>query len=307
MQRKFALAMTRLVLAVAAVLSFANAANAQVDVTLPTPTDDRWHYPFNMTGGTRASGTIFRAPTGSGFDLRDGEIAIRFRPSTNFGDPDYIPTGYPAEDYTFTSASLTIYHLPGTYGWDTRSATPVNPNGDPFAFEIFGMDVDEETTFTLASWTESSPYVGQSQGLFTPVNQRRQPFPLNLDDQAAEQNVANDPTAQSWGVGYPKNGYGTGTGQYEPNVPVATPFPIEIALDCTNPRVVAYIREGLRIGRIDWILCSTSEPAGMGFSPIVPNLAMKEYTAVPGTPDPAFTLYGFSLPPASNGNWMQYE
>jgi hypothetical protein len=280
---------------------------AQQDATFPAPSDDRWHYPFNFTPGVRPNATIFTASNTPDFDYYDGVILLRFSLETGQpGSPDVaIPTGLPPASYEFTGAEVTIQHDPGTidpYTWDTRPATLTPPNGagQPFELKIFGVGLDDDfTEFTLDEWTETSPYFGQQPGPTGDV--RRNPHPLNIDDQAAEQSVSNDPAAPAWGTGEPV--YGSNPGEYTPGAIAPAPFPVTFTVDVSNPRVKAYIQEGLAQGYIDWALVASVDAAMMSANTNVPRFFFKE----DGTVAPAsFVLRDFQTPAAVDG-WNLYE
>lgn len=282
------------------------------DITIATPSDDRWVYPFNFSfpPGSRATGSMFTVPPGIGLDYRDAEIALRFRTqNTDSLAADYIPTGLAPQAYEFTTVTLTVYHNSGTYTWDTRNPA-INAAGKPFALEVFGFGVDAPpafTGFTTETWNENSPFFGQSQGVSTPAGQRRNPFPLSVNQNDPELSEANDINATPWGFGFPV--YGTNPGEYTPGVAASVPFPITYTLDVSNPRVRAYIQEGLSRGRIEWILSSTALAGGMGPPPpVIPVIIMKESAAAP---DPAMTIQGLttnpSVPSSTSGSWSVLE
>ena len=283
-------------------LAAAVSGQAQQDKNLPC-TADRWHYPFAFSPppATRPTATVFAAPPAAGFDYRDGEMLLRFSPITTPGDPDYVPANGDPDRYGFTGAKVIVYHTAGTFSWDTR--TPVlNSSNRPFAIELFGMGVDADLApLTRDTWLETTPFQGQSDGNVSPVGQRRNPHPLCIDAGAAEQNMANDIDAVPWATGEPV--YGTAPGEYEPNTAVADVFPITFTLDVSNPRVRAYIQEGIARNGIEFVITCTGEPAGMGPDPITPVLATRENSTAPA---PVLIIEGFTLPSSATA-WSLYE
>lgn len=272
------------------------------DVVIDEPSDDRWHYPFNMSGGARPTGAVFTGPFAQPFDYRDGQILLRFRPElADDQDAAHIPAGLQPTQYDFTGARVILWHSTGNFGWDTNNPA-TNSYGEDFRLEIFGMGIDAGfMDFTMDTWTENTGFQGQAPG--PPPVLRRNPHALNIDDTAAELNVSNDATAEPWGIGLPV--YGMGSGEYLPGVNTLDVFPITFELDIANPRVKQYLREELAAGRIHWVVGSTGEPAGMGPDPNIPLLHMKESTEAPA---PRFELDGLTIAgPMSVRDWMVYE
>ncbi|MDX2177042.1 MAG: hypothetical protein SF028_11295 [Candidatus Sumerlaeia bacterium] len=251
------------------------------DKTIAAPSDDRWHYPFNQTPGFRTTASLFVTPPNTGFDYRDAMMMIRWRPSQDSLAPDFIPSGLDPSEYEFDAVRITVHHATGTYTWDTRNPA-VNFQGKPFVMEVFGFDVDSGVSFTEETWTEFSPFFGQSP--FTPTGIRN-PHPLNLQSTSPQPNATNLVDAQPWGFGEPV--YGTDPGEYTPGVAATTPFPVTFTLDLSNIRVKRYIQEALAAGRLEFVLSSTAGPADPGGGPpggaqtFVPVLTTKENTTAP--------------------------
>jgi hypothetical protein len=277
-------------------------ASAQADLTLPEPSDDRWHYPFNTLPGFQTSAAAFSFVQTPGptfcFDYRDGNIYLRYEPSQNPGDPDYIPSGFDPSNYEFTGAELVIHHAAGTYTWDVDNPS-TNSLGIPFRMELFGLGLDSSfTTFTLQTWDEVTTYVGGSAACPSP---ERAPYPLNIDDSAPVQNVAKDPAATAWAVGVPDN-------SYTPGVNNAQPFPVSFTLDTGNPRVKAYIQEQLSAGYLLWSVGSTAQGAMGPPSPTIPRFVLRGTGVDPYLFPASFTLTGFQLVgPAAVTDWSVFE
>lgn len=288
----------------AAAFLAAQASSAAAADRILTCSDDRWSYPFafSPSPATRTTASVFSAPLASGFDYRDGQMLLRFRNTTTPGDPNYVPANGDPDRYGFTGAKVVIHHAPGTYTWDTRTPA-TNSAGRPFRLEIFGMGVDAAAApLTIDTWVETTAFQGQSSGLVTPSGQRRNPHPLNIDAGAAEQSEANNIDAVPWGLGLPE--YGTAAGEYTPGVAATAAFPITFTLDVSNPRVRAFIQEGLVSGGVEFVVCSTAEPPPMTINDTIPVLSTKD--AAPTIPGPYMVLENFTLPSAA-GNWSLYE
>src|SRR5690606_5096687 len=133
------------------------------DATLTPPDEDRWHYPFNFTPGSRSSASLFTSTPGEGFDYRDAMIYIRFRTDGSGAAGVTVPAGLDPEEYAFYSVQITLYHdNASTVTWDTRPPLPVDSAGEEFRLEVFGLGISPDFSgFTLDEWTESSPFVGQ--------------------------------------------------------------------------------------------------------------------------------------------------
>lgn len=279
-------------------------------VTLARPTDDRWHYPFNGTPGTRTLGPIFSSDPSGGFNYRDAMDLFRFRPNTtNPLDPEYIQPGLPLSQYRVVGAKLTVYSPPSAgpqaFTWDTRDTVTSDSLGNLQMIQLFGMGNNDPLTmthptepFTLASWVETSPFFG---AVPFPGSTERSPYPLNLDDLAPTQNVTDDPAAIPWALGEPV--YGSNPGEYAPGVIAAAPFPITFTLDLGNERIRSYIKQGLQNGWIDWVIAGTFN-SSMGGGTQYPQIIMKDNSLnLPAKLELEFCV----CPPNAVSEWSYYE
>lgn len=275
-------------------------------VVLDGPSDDRWQYPFNGTPGFRPVGPLFTSSIGSGFDYRDATNLFRFRPNTvDPQNPEYIESGLPPSSYTIASARLEVFSPTAAgvdpFTWDTRDLVTTDTQGNTQAIQLFGMGNNDSLTsasFTLGTWTETSPFFGQVP---FPGSSERSPYALNLDETGSP-NVTNDPGAELWALGHPV--YGTGAGEYTPGAVAVEPFPIRFDLDLSNARVRDYLQQSLAAGRVDWVLSGTFEPSGMGGGPNLPQIMFKENPAN----RPAKLILEFCTPEMNAvAGWESYE
>src|SRR5262245_49728890 len=86
--------------------------------TFLTPSDDRWHYPFNFSGGSRATGSCFGSTANPGFTFndRDGELAVAWNTAGQ------IAPGQGADAYGVRAVRITITNEPeATWPVDTTA------------------------------------------------------------------------------------------------------------------------------------------------------------------------------------------
>lgn len=141
-------------------------------VVVEKPLHDRWHYPFNFTGGTRDIAVLFSAVGNqefNGFNDRDGVMVMVWDTS------GVVTPGADPSTYDVDLVRVTITHDIFGTDWIPDSTTDewfqfdvsndgVMNNGeepDPDCgrpFELFGAGFGP--TYTIDTWTETSPYIG---------------------------------------------------------------------------------------------------------------------------------------------------
>ncbi len=122
------------------------------------PTDDRWHYPFNFTPGSRAVGTTFGAAGQSGFNDRDAYVVVAWDTS------DQVCPGLGLSAYQIESVTVTLTSREGAQWsvdltvdeWFTYGVGTDTDPGRPL--ELFGAGFGP--MFDSASWDEFAPFVG---------------------------------------------------------------------------------------------------------------------------------------------------
>jgi hypothetical protein len=276
------------------------------------PSDDRWHYPFNATPGTRFVGSCFGAAGIPTFNDRDGEVMVAWNTSAS------IPTGQGAASYQIASITVTLRNIADAqwpidltpdewFTFDLNGDTFINADGIPRGqpgdtdgesddadagrpIEMFGMGFGP--VFTAQSWNEFSIYVGSdSFGDF-----QRDPFPFVFRPGTAEMlhvednvkglhNAGLSPpfctpsdsqcpfTPTPWAIGVPV-GYTPGS--------QATPFDVTFTIDLTQSGglVRQYFQQQLDAGRVMVAVTCLRETAVMGGQNGFPTFFMKE------SPDP---------------------
>lgn len=300
--------------ALLAACSFARGATLHV---FGSPSDDRWHYPFNQFPGTASVGKTFgtvgsRSPQGNRwFNERDGTLLLAWDTTAQ------IPSGQGAASYHVQSVKVILTSLGGAtwevdttadewYTYDLNADGMVNadgfPRGDPNdtdgesddvdigrPFELFGAGFDTGAPFDELTWTETSIFIGWNQDL-TPVP--RNPFPFVYQDGTlsklhVEDNVAGfhneamgvfEFTPVPWATGQPI-GY----------IPGATPDPFDVEftvnLDLSCGEVRRYFEDQLDKGRIIVAVTSLFETV-MQPGDVIPLFYLN--TGVPGAnPHPA--------------------
>lgn len=254
-------------------------------VQFGAPTLDRWNYPFNPTPGTRIVASTFgNDPTSPLFDNRDGQFIV------GFDTAPQVPAGLGASTYTVSSCIVTL-----TYANDF--VVEYDPSVDPFnAFlapsdPLYADDVDPgqpielygvgfRNGFSLANWTEYSPY--------TPGNaldpQVRNAFALGANAAGQRVDVSNSVrehwTPQPFAVGS-IDGLKAGS-----LIPIGTTM--TFALDVGSAAVQSYLRDALHAGRLRLTATSLTKVVQQGGS--FPTFYCRENPLVVATGLGAATL-----------------
>lgn len=254
-------------------------------LTAQPPTDDRWHYPFNTSGGARTTFPVFfsSVPIFAGtFNPRDGEGVFAWDTST------VVSTGYDPSAYEVAACRVTV--------WNTAAAqwnlTGTNGTGMPHWLEIFGTGFGP--TYSASNWDETDAFVGGS--VATP-RAPRDPYPINLltgghaEDVTSTQRIA-------WAYGTPQG--------YVPNAMTA-PFPVTFELDVLDPTIRTYLQESLSAGRLVWTLCSTIDAAQQQGGGINPEYVSKEGVATHPGAQAARVELVLKSPASDVSNWRGYR
>ncbi len=278
----------------------------------PMPSDDRWHYPFNFTPGTRAITSSFGALFDQ-FNDRDGIVLVAWETGA------LIPPGMGPENYNIDSIDITLTNQANEFSipdwqvdltvdeWFTHDVNLdgiINADGIPAGepgdtdgesddpdpgrtIDLFGVAFDEGAPFTEATWIETSFYLGANGNGNVPRN----PYPFEYDENGNRLHVEDcvkglhnealgvfSFTPQPWAIGIPQG--------YTPGVQV-TPFDVTFSVDLTlsGGGVKRYFQEQLNNGRIIVAITSLAEVAVQGSSTAVPAFYSKE--GVPLNPNAA--------------------
>ncbi|MCB9867920.1 MAG: hypothetical protein H6816_14945 [Phycisphaerales bacterium] len=276
------------------------------------PTADRWHYGFNSTPGSRPIGSTFMAPGSVGinsdFNDRDAFVILAWDTS------GVITPGQPLESYNISSIGLTVTCAPGGqwvpdatvdewYTYDLNGDGMINADGIPRGapgdsdgessdpdpgrtIDIYGVGFGP--TYTAATWTEGSAYIGSMYSGFPyfgdPVA-ARDPFPFVFQDGSLDmlhvedhiRGLQNDMlanpvyefTPHPWAIG-DVVGYTPGS----QTVPFDVHFSIDLSLSAGA--VKQYFQEQLAAGKIFIIVSAAHETVMMGGQESYPNIYMRE-------------------------------
>jgi hypothetical protein len=270
-----------------------------------TPTDDRWHYPFNFTPGSRLNATTFGAPGIPTFNDRDGCMIIAWDTSTQIA-PGQGPDAYAIDSIRVTLKNLSTANWQIDMSVDEWFTYDVNndgqrngdglPRNDPNdndgesddddagrPIELFGVGFGPFTS--AATWTEFAPYEGSANDGDFP----RDPFPFVFRDGTGEilhvednvKGLHNEPilpdgtgfTPTPWAIGVPVD-----------YVPVSQPTPFDVVfdidLDLFDGDARRHFQEQLDAGRVFVMVTSLTEVAVMGDPVNVPNFFTKEAVGV---------------------------
>ncbi len=274
-------------------------------VELATPTEDRWHYPFNFTPGTRAIGSCFGAAGSAGFNDRDGYVVVAWDTREDVC-PGLGPEAYDVRAVTVTLTNREGAEWPPDTSVDEWFTYDVNGDGELNADGVErGMpeDTDGESddadagrplelfgagfgpTHDSSGWTETSLFVGGSGDADAP----RDPFPfvfqeetgnvLHVEDSVAGLHnesvvpaLCDDPagvcpfTPVPWAIGEP-TGY-TSSSAFD------VAFSIDLGL--SEGAVRRHFQEALDAGRVVIIVTSLREAVQQGSQSGFPAFFMKE-------------------------------
>ena len=260
-----------------------NITYCQTPITIQPPEGDLWHYPFNVSPGTRTAIPLFwnDGAVFAQFNMRDGNGIFLWDTSGQ------ITPGQNPQDYDVLACTVTIWNTDGA----TWQLSGNNNSGLPNRIEMFGVGFD---TINSATWTETTPYVGGTvSGPIPPAP--RDPYPIDLDTGSHAEDLI---TAVPWTEGVPQ-GYTPGS--------QTTPFEITFDLNVSDATILAYIRQSLADGRLHWFLCSTLDPPASGGMPsITPLLVSKEGLPVNPGAEAAKLEITLDDQPSSVALWSLY-
>lgn len=218
------------------------------------PALDRWMYPFNATPGTRPTISTFGSdPASANFDSRDGQFIVAFDTAP------IVPGGLGAENYTVTSAVLTVEFAndrivaydPTPDSWQTFLA-PGDPAfvadadaGQPI--ELFGCGF--RNGFSATNFLENSPYATPPNPLASGV---RNAFALSFDGSGAPIDVSNNPR-----LGFDPQQFATGQiSELAPGELIPLRAKMTFSVSVSEPQIQAYLRQGLNRGRVFLVISS---------------------------------------------------
>jgi len=261
------------------------------EMVFDTPSDDRWHYPFNFNPGRRAIASCFGStadPNYTTFNDRDGIFLVAWRTD------DQVCTDLPLKSYDIRSIRVTLtgavcsgcpvadwYVDLTTDPWFNLDY-PITDSDLGQPLELFGVGFGPE--FTYNNWVETSFFVGGDDLELV----SRDPFPFAFAATTGakvhvEDSVKNQFTPAPWSIGVPF-GYVRGN----QTVPFPVDFDVNLAL--SNGRVRGYFQEQLRSGRVFAAITAltvTSVQAPTGF----PTFFTKEGLALhPDARAPRLTI-----------------
>ena len=270
------------------------------DIVFDLPSDDRWHYPFNFSPGTRELAPVFSSigdPNFHTFNDRDGILIVAWDTAA------LISPGQPLATYRLRSLQVTLMNIEGadwipdltidewyTHDWHNDGTLNADgfPRGHPSDSDGESDDVDPGRpielfgagfgpTYSLLSWNELSPYAGGDQYTLRP----RDPFPFTYEPQTLAMLHVEDSlkgahnsavgvthfTAIPWAIGVPIN--------YTPgNQPVPFDVVFDVDLAAFNGQVQGYFQNQLAVGRVVVVITCLRETSKQGAGN--PNFFTKE-------------------------------
>lgn len=223
-----------------------------VTASYPSPTIDRWIYPFGDFSGSRPTASVFGALGLAGFDDRDGQILL------GFNTPPAIESGLGVAAYRVANVTLTIqvsdsnlFVYDPTFDALESYINPSDPvNGDLDA----GRPIELYTAgyrngWSQATFMENSPFGGAP--LVPPAEGARNVFAAAYQD-----GVAID-ASRNVRLGFEVQPISIGTttavvpGE---SIPQGTDFTFQV--DVSSLTTQAYLRRSLDSGRLNLIVSS---------------------------------------------------
>lgn len=271
------------------------------ELVFETPSDDRWHYPFNFTPGSRPTASVFGAAGNldfPNFNDRDGVFLIAWDTS------ELIEPGQGVGAYNIASLVITLTHLDGTswpidltvdewFTFDINLDGFINgdgiPRGEPGdmdgesddldpgrPIELFGVGFGPFTAYE--TWTETTPYVGSECDIFgnNCFSEPRDPYPFVFQDETFAMLHVEDNVSGFWNddletpeVSFTPTPWAVGDpigylpGQQTELFDVV----FDVDLDLSDGAVHDYFAEQLNAGRLIVAVTSLRETEEMGGDP----------------------------------------
>jgi len=246
--------------ATAAGLTAASAFAGVIDFTVPSPTFDRWMYPYNSSNpqGSEFDATVFSpigAPTEASFDNRDGQMII------GFDTGGVIDAGLPPTHYRILEARITVVvSRDNTFVYD--------PSVDPVEALIPGSGVDDPDPGQpvellmcgyRGGWALTGPTAFQENTPFHngapfpfPARGIRNAFAAEYDGAGVLIDNSNNRDegrlARSLAVGLIDG--------LLPGSPVPQNTPMSFAMDVSDADTIRYFRTSLAAGRLNVVVSS---------------------------------------------------
>ena len=243
----------------ASLLALAGSVQAAADTVQafwPAPVADRWMYPFNSTPGTRATMSVFgsdvEVPTQ--FDARDGQVLLAF------DTLDQVTGGDEALSLNVLEAEVTLQvqngqvfrHDPTSDAWtdflpstDPRRTVDADA-GQPVELAAVGF----RNGWTAETFQETSPFSSAPGSLLAPSV--RNAFAAEVDAQGVTSDISNHPR-----VGFQPQVFAVGrVDGLAAGALVPQDSTMRFRLDVSRPGTLAYLRRGLRQGRL-WFSVSS--------------------------------------------------
>lgn len=232
----------------------AAAAGDVINASFPSPSLDRWMYPFNSTPGTRISISTFGStPGATDFDSRDGQMLVRFDTASQ------LPSGKGAA-LTVTRARLTVEvsndlvfaYDPTQDPWQcfvstTDPAWQADADaGQPV--ECYGVGF--RNGWSLQTFQETSPYTTGGSNFLLPGI--RNAYAAAFDANGTLADVSQSPRER-----FDPKPFAIGScPDLEPGALVPAGTQMRFDLDVSDPAIQGYLRDGISQGRVMLALSS---------------------------------------------------
>lgn len=264
-----------------------------IDLTLATPTMDRWMYPHNASPGARSTAPVFGTlGDEAGVDSRHGQFLVGFD-LAGLVTPHLGPSRYLLRQCRLSvmvsrhqsflldpTPDAPSSYLPAGHPDLTADPDPGRP------IELFG--VGYRNGFTAESFAEDSPFGRADMG-------QRNAYAAGFDPHGALIDVGNN--VGKTNVAFPvfeAHPFAVGTSAtVTPGDLVPAGTVLDFELNLTDPLVAQYLQEACHTGRLRLMLTSL-QTSGFGGQPAWTELHTRE--SVLGDP-PRLVLSGTAVRP----------
>ena len=213
---------------------------------------DRWMYPFNVTPGSRASGSSFGAVGSGPFDDRDAQLIFGFDTSSVVLPADQELM---ALRLHLTTAGVDTFVYDPTVdslnGEDLDEGRPLELYGVGVRNGFMGLTLDDDSVDPLR-FKEDSPF-SVTPGLF---KSSRSAFAADHNGNDVSNDVSENQESNPWAIG---ESIDLVPGS---RVPIDTEFVFEIRIE--DPQIAGYVDAGFASGDLFFALSSIHSASRQG-------------------------------------------
>ena len=239
---------------------------------------DRWMYPFNVTAGSRTSGSTFGALGNPSFDDRDAQVIIGFDTLVAGVPADYDPAQYEIRSISVTLSTSTpteqSFHLDSTYDEYLTYVDPAFDTDIGRPVELYGVGARNGfTSPSLSDAMTGTPFFEEDEAFGfpgPPASEQRNVFPSDYNKGVSRDisnNVRNSFDPSPWAIGTVS---GLNDGE---QVPVDSQMIFSV--DTENLYAMRYLQDGLSRGTLFFAITSMHS-AALGSGNGIPAFHLKD-------------------------------